>query len=203
MFLLWFGFDLLDLESKLAGNGLELMAKDMRTQPTSQHSGPTSQNLAFGQFVFGFVCISLVLIPGTKGVLNPQKQFCIFEKGLPWYLIEARLQPAEAQQQQQQQRQAKKRQVDQSTMAALQVQHANQMFARGCHFQFNATQYDTIQWAITEQYNSNTLKQNSTMQYIQYNTMPYHKVLYGIVLYCMCCMQRVVLLYCIWLYCIV
>ena len=65
MFLLRFGFDCLDLESELAGNGLELMAKDMRTQPTSQNSGPTSQNLAFGQFVFGFVCISLVLIPQT------------------------------------------------------------------------------------------------------------------------------------------
>ena len=35
--------DLLDFQSEWAGNGLELMAKDMRTQPTSPNSIPTSR----------------------------------------------------------------------------------------------------------------------------------------------------------------
>ena len=36
-----------DLGSEWTENWLELMAKDMRTQPTSQNSIPTSQNLDF------------------------------------------------------------------------------------------------------------------------------------------------------------
>ena len=47
---LMFGVDLLDFESELAENGMELMAKDMRTQPTSQNSTPTSQNFDFVTF---------------------------------------------------------------------------------------------------------------------------------------------------------
>ena len=37
----------MDFQSELAENELELMAKGMRTQPTSRNSIPTSQNLDF------------------------------------------------------------------------------------------------------------------------------------------------------------
>ncbi len=40
----------MDFESELAENDLEFMAKDMRTQPTSQNSILESQNLDFGSF---------------------------------------------------------------------------------------------------------------------------------------------------------
>ena len=59
MDLFMFKVGLLDFESELAGNGLELMAKGMRTQPTSRNSIPTSQNLNFGcpSFFCLFVCM--------------------------------------------------------------------------------------------------------------------------------------------------
>ena len=62
---LMFGVRLLDFESELAQNGLELMAKDMRTQPTSQNSTPKSKILDFVSILFVFVCISHVLKPKT------------------------------------------------------------------------------------------------------------------------------------------
>ena len=60
-----FQLDLLDFQSEWAENGLELMAKDMRTQPTSQNSIPTSQNLDFDLFVCARLCLSRVLEPQT------------------------------------------------------------------------------------------------------------------------------------------
>ena len=60
-----FGVRLLDFESELAQNGLELMAKDMRTQPTSQNSIPKSQILDFGSCLIVFFCTSHVSKPKT------------------------------------------------------------------------------------------------------------------------------------------
>ncbi len=53
MVVLTFKVGLLDFESELAGNGLELMAKDMRTQPTSQNSIHISK---FVTSIIVFVC---------------------------------------------------------------------------------------------------------------------------------------------------
>ena len=44
----WIPKGLIDFQSEWVENGLELMAKGMRTQPTSRTSIPTSQNLDFG-----------------------------------------------------------------------------------------------------------------------------------------------------------
>ena len=63
----------MDFESELVENGLEFMAKDMGTQPTSLNSIPESQNLDSGSFIFGFLRILRVLKPNT-----------VF---LPFYLI--------------------------------------------------------------------------------------------------------------------
>ena len=43
-------------------DGLELISKDMRTQPTSQNSIPTSQNLDFGTFVL-YLCVHVFWKP--------------------------------------------------------------------------------------------------------------------------------------------
>ncbi len=59
----------MDFKSELTENGLELMAKDMRTQPTSQNSIPTSQNLDFGLLV---VCIFVFFMCfGTQNRVSP------------------------------------------------------------------------------------------------------------------------------------
>ena len=55
----------MDFESELVENGLEFMAKDMGTQPTSLNSIPESQNLDSGSFIFGFLRILRVLEPKT------------------------------------------------------------------------------------------------------------------------------------------
>ena len=55
----------MDFESELVENGLEFMAKDMRTQPTSLNSILESQNLDSGSFIFGFLRILRVLKPKT------------------------------------------------------------------------------------------------------------------------------------------
>ena len=54
----------MDFESELAENELEFMAKDMRTQPTSQKSILKSPNIDFGfllfvvfWYFFNFVCV--------------------------------------------------------------------------------------------------------------------------------------------------
>ena len=43
----WLQYDMLDLQSEWAVNGLELMAKHMRTQPTSSNSNSTSTRFAY------------------------------------------------------------------------------------------------------------------------------------------------------------
>ena len=45
--------------------GMELMAKGLRTQPTSRNSIPASQSLDFGIFPLYFLCFSRVLEPQT------------------------------------------------------------------------------------------------------------------------------------------
>ncbi len=55
----------MDFESELVVNGLEFMAKDMGTQPTSLNSILESQNLDSGSFIFGFLRILRVLKPQT------------------------------------------------------------------------------------------------------------------------------------------
>ena len=42
----------MDFQSECAENGLELMAKGIRTQPTSRNPIPTSQNIDFGTIYF-------------------------------------------------------------------------------------------------------------------------------------------------------
>ena len=53
----------MDVGSELAENGLEFMAMDMRTQPTSPNSILELPNLDFGSLFFVFLCISRVLKP--------------------------------------------------------------------------------------------------------------------------------------------
>ena len=55
----------MDFESELVENGLEFMAMDMRTQPTSLNSILESQNLDSGSFILGFLRILRVLKPKT------------------------------------------------------------------------------------------------------------------------------------------
>ena len=55
----------MDFESEIVENGLEFMAKDMGTQPTSLNSILESQNLDSGSFILGFLCILRVLKPKT------------------------------------------------------------------------------------------------------------------------------------------
>ena len=55
----------MDFESELAENELEFMAKDMRTQPTSRNSIPTSPNLDFGTFWGGFFVFFMCFEPKT------------------------------------------------------------------------------------------------------------------------------------------
>ena len=55
----------MDFESELVENGLEFMAKDMGTQPTSLNSILESQNLDSGSFILGFLRILRVLKPKT------------------------------------------------------------------------------------------------------------------------------------------
>ena len=57
----------MDFESELVENGLEFMAMDMRTQPTSQNYILEFQNLDFGSLILGFGGILRVLKP--KNVL--------------------------------------------------------------------------------------------------------------------------------------
>ena len=51
----------MDFQLEWAENGLELMARGIRTQPTSQNSTPTSQNLDFEYFIFVFFRFSSVV----------------------------------------------------------------------------------------------------------------------------------------------
>ncbi len=55
----------MDFESELVENGLEFMAMDMRTQPTSLNSILESQNLDSGSFILVFLSILRVLKPQT------------------------------------------------------------------------------------------------------------------------------------------
>ena len=55
----------MDFESELVENGLEFMAMDMGTQPTSLNSILESQNLDSGSFILGFLRILRVLKPKT------------------------------------------------------------------------------------------------------------------------------------------
>ena len=55
----------MDFESELVENGLEFMAMDMGTQPTSLNSILESQNLDSGSFILGFLRILCVLKPQT------------------------------------------------------------------------------------------------------------------------------------------
>ena len=55
----------MDFESELVENGLEFMAKDMGTQPTSLNSIFESQNLDSGSLIFGFLSVLRVLKPKT------------------------------------------------------------------------------------------------------------------------------------------
>ena len=55
----------MDFESEFVENGLEFMAKDMGTKPTSLNSILESQNLDSGSFILGFLRISRVLKPKT------------------------------------------------------------------------------------------------------------------------------------------
>ena len=67
-------------QSGLAENGLELVAKDMRTQPASRNSIPTSPNLDFGTLFFWFLCFSCVLEPQNRASpILPEK--CLTEVG--------------------------------------------------------------------------------------------------------------------------
>ena len=55
----------MDFKSGWAGNGLEFMAMDMRTQPTSQNSILESQNFDFGSLFEMCLRTSRVLKPRT------------------------------------------------------------------------------------------------------------------------------------------
>ena len=55
----------MDFESELVENGLEFMAMDMRTQPTSLNSILESQNLDSGSFILVFLSILRVFEPKT------------------------------------------------------------------------------------------------------------------------------------------
>ena len=59
----------IDFQSEWVENCLELMAKDIRTQPTSWNSIPTSQNLDFGTCVF--VLVVFVTCFGTHNRVSP------------------------------------------------------------------------------------------------------------------------------------
>ena len=64
---------LIDFQSEWAGNLLELMAKDIGTQPTSQNSIPLSQNLDFGCIVFfcNFACFVCFETPNCVSLILP------------------------------------------------------------------------------------------------------------------------------------
>ena len=55
----------MDFESDIVENGLEFMAMDMGTQPTSLNSILESQNLDSGSFIFWFLHMLRVLKPQT------------------------------------------------------------------------------------------------------------------------------------------
>ena len=75
-----FKVGLLYFESELTGNDLELMAKDVRTQPTSQKFIPTSSNFDVGTCVFNmFLFCRSSGTPSCVSAILPEQ--CLIEVG--------------------------------------------------------------------------------------------------------------------------